>query len=56
MVTDMAWLGALAIAGLLAEGAYLYFASSSQLWVGIGSDLLDKIDELRTELAARSAG
>jgi CRP-like cAMP-binding protein len=40
MVTDMAWLRALAIAGLLAEGAYFYFASNSPLWVGIGWSLV----------------
>jgi len=36
LVTDMAWLRALAIAGLLAEAAYFFLASSSPLWVGIG--------------------
>jgi CRP-like cAMP-binding protein len=36
LVTNMAWLRALAIAGLVAEGIYFYLASETPLWVGIG--------------------
>jgi CRP-like cAMP-binding protein len=36
MVTDMAWLRALALAGLVAEGIYFYMASATPLWIGIG--------------------
>jgi len=36
LVTNMAWLRALALCGLVAEGIYFYIASATPLWVGIG--------------------